>query len=204
MWSNKTNRLVRVFTPFFLLLVGVIVVNFTIEDLIIIQQTPVPGTATIVDRPQNEVTNTPRSSVGGLEPISTAIANATEMPTIAPVPISDPTPTMFPREIITLTGPPEDSRFSISAPLSFYWFSDKQLSAGETFKLFLMNDSNEKLVGTLSEPNMGSAFQINFIPENSGISPGEYYWRIAVSSQEGDRILGESEQRLITLVDTEE
>jgi hypothetical protein len=204
MWRNKTNRLVRVFTPFLLLLVGVLVVNFNIEDLIDLQQTPVQGTPAIIDLPENGVVNTPTPLMSGLEPISTAIANATEMPTRSPEPIIDPSPTLFPRETITLTGPPEGSRFSISTPLSFYWFSDKQLSEGVSFKLFLINDSIEKLAGIVSEPNMGSAFQVNLIPENSGISPGEYYWKVIVSTQEGDSILGESERRLITLVETEE
>jgi hypothetical protein len=204
MWRNKTNRLVRVFTPFFLLMVGVLVLNFNIEYLSIFQQTPVPGTSTINDQPENRVINTPTPFISGLEPISTAISNATEMPTISPEPIIVPSPTMLPREIITLTGPPEKSRFSISTPLSFYWFSDKQLSEGESFKLFLINDSIEKLAGSVSEPNMGSAFQVNFIPENSGFSPGDYHWKVAVTSQEGDRILGESEQRLIILVESEE
>ena len=204
MWRNKTNRLVRVFTPFLLLLVGVLVVNFNIEDLIDLQQTPVQGTPAIIDRPENGVVNTPTPLMSGLEPISTAIANATEMPTRSPEPIIDPSPTLFPRETITLTGPPEGSRFSISTPLSFYWFSDKQLPEGVSFKLFLINDSIEKLAGIVSEPNMGSAFQVNLIPENSGISPGEYYWKVIVSTQEGDSILGESERRLITLVETEE
>ena len=178
--------------------------NLLILNLIIFQQTPVPGTPTINDQPENGVIKTPTPFISGLEPISTAIANATEMPFISPEPTIDPSPTMFPREIITLSGPPEKSRLSISTPLSFYWFSDKQLSEGESFKLFLINDSIEKLAGTVSEPNMGSAFQVNFIPENSGFSPGDYYWKVAVTSQEGDQILGESEQRLIILVETEE
>jgi hypothetical protein len=204
MWRNKTGRLIRVFAPFFLLLAGVLVINFKVEDLIFFQQTPIPGTPITIDQPLNGNNNTPPPSTGSLEPISTAIANATEMPTRSPESTANPTPTMFPREVITLTGPPEESRFSISTPLSFYWFSDSQLSDGESYKLFLIDDSIEKLVGTVSEPNLGSAFQVNFTPEISGVSPGEYFWKVKVTAQEGAKIMGESERRLITLFETED
>lgn len=203
MRRKKIGRLLRVFTPFTLLLLGFLLVNYNIEDIFVNQQTPVPVPPENIEEPVKHVTATQPSPNDAPPPIATAIAHATEMPTITPAATPKLIPTMLPNDMVKLSGPPAESRFTLSTPLTFYWFANRQLSEGESFKLFLANDTVEKLVGTVSEPNLGNAYQVNFIPESANFSAGEYFWIVKKVQQNEGLILGESDQRSITLLEIE-
>jgi hypothetical protein len=198
---KKMGRLLRVFTPFALLLVGLIVLNIRIEDSPTPQPSPVPTSSSKQKPTSSEIKPSPTGNKG-LETIATAIINATEMPTLSPEKTPQPTSTLLPRDIVTLTGPPDQSRLSLSDPLTFYWFARRALSEGEYFALYVINSNEETLVGTLSEPNLGRAFQVNFIPESYGLSTGEYDWIVKIVDREKDVILGESDKRSISLIET--
>lgn len=203
MWRKKAGRLIRVFTPFTLLLAGFLLVNYKIEDVFVFQQSSTPTTPEKIETPAGQTAATPPPTNGGPPPIATAIAHATEMPTITPVATSQLIPTLLPNDSVQLSGPPVESRFSLSTPITFYWFANRLLSEGESFKLFLANDTVEKLVGTVSEPNIGEAYQVNFIPESAGLSAGEFFWTVKIVKDNGGLILGESDWRSITLLEVE-
>ncbi|MFL7839133.1 MAG: hypothetical protein ACK2U0_09460 [Candidatus Promineifilaceae bacterium] len=201
------GRFLRVFTPFIVLLIGVLIFNYKIVDSFFSQQPSNPTTTQITREPiRVDLLTTPLAN-DDQKSIATAIANATAMPTASPQatssPTSSPAPTMLPENMVTLSGPPVDSRFPRSVPISFYWYSDRDLTEGESFALVLTNDSEEKSAGSLSEPNMGNAYQINFVPEADGLSAGDYFWMIKIIDQESGSTLGESETRSITLIDNE-
>mgnify|MGYP001816160754 CR=1 FL=1 len=194
------GRLLRVFTPFIILLVVLLVLNYKIEEINFFQKPPLTNTPEHIEQQAKSVTGTQIPADGEPKPIATAIANATEQPTKSPEATQTPIPTLLPSNLVTLTGPPAESRFSLSAPLTFYWYADKQLSEGESFELFLANDAGEKLVSRIFKPNMGTAYQVNFIPDSLDISPGEYFWGVKFMQREEDHMLGESDRRSITLI----
>jgi hypothetical protein len=198
------GRLLRVFTPFTLLLAGLIILNYTIEDYSLFQPSPVPGVSLESSEPTVVVTSDNPAENDRPESIATAIANATPVPTRFPEVTQTPVATLLPKETFTLTGPPAGSRLSISLPLTFYWVADRDLAEGESFELFLVQDNDEIFVGSLSEPNLGNAYQVNFIPESKDLFPGNYYWMVKVVEKDGGSILGESERRTITLVSAED
>jgi hypothetical protein len=204
MQRNQMGRFLRVFTPFTLLLVGLLILNYRIENSPTSQITPEPISLSNTQQPTPSETVPSSSRSNRPETIATAIINATAMPTLSTEPTPQPTPTLLPGDFVTLIGPPGQSRFSLSTPLNFYWFANRALSEGESFAVYLVNGNEESLVGEISEPNLGTAYQVDFLPQGSGLPAADYNWLVKIVDQEKDVVLGESERRPITLIETDQ
>ena len=204
MQRKQMGRFFRVFTPFTLLLVGLLILNYRIEDSPTTQSSLEP--TSLLNTQVPTPSETKPTSIGNSRPetIATAIINATAMPTLSPESTPQPTPTLLPRDIVNLIGPPGQSRVSLSAPLTFYWFANRALSEGESFAVYLVNGNEETFIGEISESNLGSAYQVSFLPEKSGFSAADYYWLVKLVDQERGVILGESERRSIALIESDQ
>lgn len=201
MWRKKPVRFLRVFTPFALLFVGLVILNFRIENAAFVQQPLVEDTPEVTKQPTEELNGTPIPVNDHQTPVATAIANKVEP---SPVPI-EPTltwkPTLIPGEVALLIGPPSESRFSVSSPLTFYWYQAQQIREDQVFALVIVGEDFEELVGLVSEPNLGSGYQVHILPEDLGFSAGEYYWQVRLLQQDGDVLMGDSEQRTINILE---
>lgn len=203
MWRNKTGRLLRVFAPFAILFVGLVILNFRIDDTAFIQRQIVDGPPKGTKQPTEEPTGTPIPINDHQIPVATAIANIVEpSPTpLEPTPTSKPT--LIPSEVATLTGPPSESRFSLSSPLSFFWYPAQQIREDQAFALVIVGEGFEELVGLVSEPNLGTGYQVYILPEEFGFSAGNYSWQVRLLQQQGDILIGSSGPRSINFVEAE-
>lgn len=201
MWRKRMVRLLRVFAPFTILLVGLLLLNLSIDEATFFQQSPTKDAALVIERPTEIATGSPAPDGSHRKPIATAVAYATESPTRITEATASPIPTLLPGAIATLTGPPAGSRFSLSSPLAFYWYPASQLAEDHVFALFIEGDDGEELLGVLSEPNLGTGYQVHIDPESIGLSAAEYQWQVRLQQQNGDVLLGSSEKRSLNLVE---
>lgn len=198
--AKKIGRLLRVFSPFVILLAALVLVNLQISEATSRPvAAPTSATAT-AERPLQNQAVAPSSDSILQTPIATAIAYATESISTAATPTFTPVPTLLPAETVVLAGPPPGSQFSLSTPLAFYWQMERPLEDGNIFRLYLVGDDPEELVGELSEPNLGKGYQIHVIPEDLGLSAGDYYWEVRLIRQPDNLNLGISERRPLRLI----
>jgi hypothetical protein len=201
MWRKKAGRLLRVFAPFTILFVGLAILNFRIEDANSSPRLPVKEAIEAADQGTKVPAGTPITVNIRQTPVATAIANAVERSPVSLEPTPTSKATLLPSEVATLTGPPSESQFSLSSPLAFYWYSTRELAEDQAFALVIIGGENEEIVGLVSEPNLGSGYQVHIVPENFGFSTGEYYWQVRLLQREGDVLIDGSHQRLINFVE---
>ena len=201
MWRKKAGRLLRVFAPFTILFVGLAILNFRIEDATSSPLLPVEEAINTAEQATKVPVGTPITVNVRQTPIATAIANAIEPSPVSLEPTPTSKPTLLPSEVATLTGPPSESQFSLSSPLAFYWYSTRELAEDQAFALVIIGGENEEIVGLVSEPNLGSGYQVHIVPENFGFSAGEYYWQVRLFQREADVLIDGSHQRPINFVE---
>lgn len=208
MWRKKAGRLLRIFAPFTILLVGLAILNFRIVDAtsllrLPVEKAPVEKAIEAADQATKVPAGTPITANIRQTPIATAIANAVEPSPVSLEPTPTSKPTLLPSEVATLTGPPSESQYLLSSPLAFYWYSTRELAEDQAFALVIIGGENEEIVGLVSEPNLGSGYQVHIVPEDFGFSAGEYYWQVRLLQREGDVLTDGSHQRLINFLEAE-
>jgi hypothetical protein len=109
-------------------------------------------------------------------------------------------PTRFPRGAIQLKGPPDDSIFPLHAPITIYWDWPYGKEESYHFFVYLIDDSNEYLVGSAAEPSMGNhGYQLNFIPADTINFPGTFHIEIRLEEKETLFVSASSDPRKLTL-----
>jgi hypothetical protein len=78
---------------------------------------------------------------------------------------------------ITLMGPPDNSSFPQNGSVSFYWTFSEQLQPGQQFVLFMQQNGQALPLGALTEPNLGSGFQLMIDLRDVAVS-GTAVWQI--------------------------
>lgn len=114
------------------------------------------------------------------------------------------TPQITPRGqtiTISILGPPTNSSFSKDTPVSIYWnWPDANLNEGYRFSVYIIDDFEERIVGTANEPALGShGFQINFLPDDLNITPGTYQLEIRLESDSSDTVIAKSDLQNLEL-----
>jgi hypothetical protein len=193
--SGRSARFVRVFSPFLLLLFGLIFANYMVENRR--ENANLLGTSVpAAERPptQDSEATAPAAST----PFSTAVASMESASSATPLAFATAVPTLLPERVARLAGPPADSSFPMAAPVQFYWESVAAPVKGEAFALYLVGEETELLVGLFEEPNLGTGYQARFVALESGILVGQYHWEVRLVNQDEDMIVGRSERRFIS------
>ncbi len=202
--GDRLWRPVKVFTPFAVLLIVLLILNFGYAAGTDLWAEALAGRATVVPEAAAERAAETGSPAGGdAALIATAIAGPLAEPTV--VAEETATPAIMPSfrgPIAALVGPPAGSLFSLSAPLTFYWYAEEalELAKGQTMGLFLVGDGGETLVGEMNEPNLGTGYQLAFSPEAHGLPAGAYYWQVRLLDGQQNVALAWSEEREIRFI----
>ena len=172
---GKSGRLIRIFSPFVLLVVVLVAFYFV--------------TSMTKSESENETAdNKPSPS---MKPTGNANTSTTASPTshtnvtITVTQQSNkvertPLPPMPPINAqIQLIGPPPDSSFHLEDPLSTIWTWPLPQEAGQQFAVFLVTDENEFLAGTVKDPSLGDfGYQLTYSPGDVVNSEGTYLLQI--------------------------
>lgn len=129
---------------------------------------------------------TPWAVAGGPGAATAAAATATAMPA----------PTLGP---IALLGPPAGSAFRPADAVVFYW-SAPTAGPGQQFELFLAAGDETIRLGVVAAANLGQAYQLQAAPGAAVGQPGIYSWFVVATDSAGDAIIGQSENRPITIL----
>ncbi|MFN2164084.1 MAG: hypothetical protein ACK2UN_18595 [Candidatus Promineifilaceae bacterium] len=193
--NSKIGRFLRVFAPFFILLVLLALLNYRIGSVEPARQ-PVAVTTTEVTKATSATAPRATPETGQRQAaIATAIPNATISIPLTVEPTQTPVATWAPEEVARLTGPPPSSRFSTDVPLSFYWQAGRSLPEQYLYRLYITDNETTELVAELSEPNLGSAFAVNLLAEEVDLESGDYFWQVRLVQQPGEIDMGASEKR---------
>lgn len=162
MW-NRLPRVVRVFTPFFLLVIAVLLYRAW--------DSPAPAPETLPPAmPQADTEPLPANAVPTAVPATTAVPIVdTAVPTRASLP---------PGPLVRLAGPPTGAVLPLTAPTSFYWTADYVPLEDQRFDVVIIAPSGETVVGGLQSPNLGERYQVRAIPAELGLGSGEYQWAV--------------------------
>jgi hypothetical protein len=107
-----------------------------------------------------------------------------------------PAPTVGP---IALLGPPAGSAFRPDDAVTFYW-SAPAAGPEQEFVVYLMAGDEMTPLGSVATANLGQAYQLQAAPGAAVGEPGIYSWFVVVTGAAGDAIIGQSENRPITIV----
>ncbi|MCP4417737.1 MAG: hypothetical protein GY805_14025 [Chloroflexi bacterium] len=184
--TKLRKRLFYTLISFLFLLLGILIINWTAQDKQLNE----------VSRGQTAVSHTPTS----------IISNRTRSPillaTILPA-TPEPTPTFAPTPIpqlsnsanINLIGPPSNSNFTQNNLVSFYWTYSEEQQPGQQFVLILQQNGQEMLLGKLTEPNLGSGYQLMIDLGNVAVS-GTAVWQVRLQWSSGEQRLIAAERSL--------
>lgn len=150
-------------------------------------------TVTMTPSPTNTLTSTATLSPTNT-PTSTATPSPTNIPTLTntptstatPIPTNTPTPTSTPRisptllEAPTLLGPEDNTTFGQQDEIRLQWQWTGTLSPSEVFVIRLWRVNNEPATGTVQRT-------LERVLDSSIISPGTYFWDIAVGNLNDDK-----------------
>lgn len=191
--THELQRLFRVFSPFLLILVSVLIVNIWFAGEVKYQP---PASALTNASPVIKVTER------GIEESMLEMSVATAIPYQPLQETPSPTSTsavveLSASEVATLIGPPVGSRFSADVPITFYWHGTTPLSEDQYFGLYLLSNGSEMLISTLDEPNLGTGYQSRFDPQAVEVDEGQYAWAVRLLHAGDNNTLGESERRPI-------
>lgn len=181
-------RWVYVLTPFFLLLLCLVLIN----ALPILTARPSPA----LGPPTPQQSTADGTAVTTAIPATASPTTAAELPSPTAVP---PTPTLPPDSAIILLGPPDDGRFRVTDVVSFYGQWPLPLADEQQMVLYIRANGQEMLLGALDEPNMGQAYRWTATVEALG-ETAVIDWFIRLQSKNSDAILLESEVRTLQIL----
>lgn len=123
--------------------------------------------------------------------------------TVTPSPTATPyiPPTFPPGTEIQLLGPPPESRFSVGDALSFYWKWPLALAENQYFALYLHNNTQEWLLGTVKEPNIGDSYRLQVMATDFVKTAATFNWYVQLETTLSDNNLAVSERRALTLIE---
>ncbi len=198
-YLGKSTRLIRIFSPFALLVIGLVAIYFIasiakseseneIFDIVPSPSMIATGNANMsipaspTSRTNATVTATQRSNKIDMMPLpSTPLANAQ----------------------IQLLGPPPDSSFYLDDPLSAIWLWPLPRETGQQFAIYLVTDENEYLAGTVKDPSIGAfGYQLTYFPGDVVSSEGTYHLQIRLQQIRPQVDLVSSVPRLLTFIDS--
>lgn len=190
--QHTLKRLARAFTPFMLLLLGVMLYYAWAarDEGEVAQQTATLPAANATDS----------SAESGI----TAAAVSTSQPveTLAPVATAIPTATLPAGDLARLVGPPTKSFFPLGTAISFYWTSTYAPRENQAYGVFVTNELSEKLVGTVESPNFGRQFQLRVQSADLGLEPGHYSWDVRLLEEGNPTARWQSLPRSFIIEDT--
>ncbi len=134
--------------------------------------------------------------------INETAVSPTHPPTAAtatPQPTPTIRPTLPPEAQISLQGPPVDSTLFVNQTITFYWQWPVELAEGDVLTLYLLTADVEIIVGSQSEPNLGTQYQHQLTPDQLNIAPQAVQWQVRLSNHLGEELLV-SDKRPLTLL----
>lgn len=197
----KAGRLLRVFTPFMILLAGLAVLNYQVANGTSLQAKPTAAPTPVIKEIEAVAEGAGVPVNSEQIPIATAIKNGIPSSPEPPKPTPSLTPSPPSDDAALLLGPPAESLFILSSPVTFYWQSDRMVEEDQSFALLLSDEAGEQVAFMVSEPNLGSSYQGHLIPESLDLPPGDYLWQVKLMQQPADIVLAVSDQRSITFTD---
>lgn len=183
------GRVARIVSPLLFLLGMIAILNFW----------PNAGNQGEVPAGITAVTSTP------LIPLpsgtSTAIATTTP-PLLAPTATITPMPTatLPPDAVVRLLGPPADALFRTTDTITFYWQWPAPMEEGQFFQLILFTATEQIVLGQMSEPNLGTQFNLQWVAHQALEPELVGQWQIELRSPTG-AVLRSSEQRIIRFLE---
>jgi hypothetical protein len=108
--------------------------------------------------------------------------------------------TIPPDTAVQLLGPPPESTFPINDTVSFYWHWPQPLAEDQRFALYLLADDQERLLGIVDEPNLGTSFRLSASPGEFVETTGTIQWQVRLESELLEYPLTESKVRSIALI----
>jgi uncharacterized protein YkwD len=85
-----------------------------------------------------------------------------------------------------------------SGQIVFSWNWPAQLKSTEQFTVYLNGSSSPIPIGSVSEPSLGTLYQLAFTPATTPDLLGEYQWQVKLENSRGAEILS-SEPRLLVI-----
>lgn len=126
----------------------------------------------------------------------TAVPTATAIPSATPTPL--PTPTIPVTATITLMGPPDHAVFATTDMISFYWRWPLPLAEGQLFSLYQLTETEDIILGSLTEPNVGSSYRLRIPATRLAETAVIPQWTIRLETTTHDTLVS-SESRSLTL-----
>ena len=163
------------------------------------QATAVAGTTrTATAAPPVAGTDVPGDGFGIVAGLATpwAVPGGPGEPTATP----EPTPTLL-AATINLIGPPTESFFRAGDVVTFYWNSPEPLGPDQRFIVYVLDDGDQAILGTVSDINLGLGYQLSAIVGQSVVEAGRFSWLVVLEDEQSGAIIGRSEMRPITLID---
>ncbi|MEM7116626.1 MAG: hypothetical protein AAF614_29600 [Chloroflexota bacterium] len=150
-------------------------------------------------QPTSLPTTTATAAPPTLTPAAVSPTEPAQETAVLPRPTSQPTVTATPfpdSSGITLLGPPADSTLIQKNPIPFYWSWPHPLAESDFFVVYLRQEGEEVVLGSVAEPNLGQIYQL------VATSPvwGEASWFVRLESRETAVFLQESPARPIQIV----
>ncbi len=155
---------------------------------------------TLAALPTNTPTLSQRPTPLSLPPTASLQLNPTQqtLPTVtesAPIPTPYSQPIYTDSDVITLFGPPENSTFSSTNTLLFYWQWGQQLKEDQSFTLYFFIDGEIKPIASLEEANVGGAYRLSVDMEEDAQTAVSLQWFIQLHSIHTDTPLRTSDIR---------
>ncbi len=147
--------------------------------------TPLRATA-IAEQPAAASTAAPQGLIGQATPWGAAGLEPTATATVAVVAPG----------AIALYGPPAGSRFGAGDAVSFYWSWPDALAEGQRFVLYLVSGDERQPLGQVDETNLGRAYQLRVLVEETG----EFRWEVVLEDAATGATIGASENRAISIM----
>ncbi len=180
--SPNKKRIIRVFLPFLMLLLGFFTYSFFNNIFDRTERAPVTSTTGLevsAASSTKEIITTPITEMGTPSPTTFDSTFRIEE-TATPIPIK------FTADDLKIKGPPSESAFTLDSPVTLYWtWPDNYIKKQHQFSVYLLGEFEEWLIGTRDEPSLGDfGYHINFTPGKIVESPGKYDIEIRLEQKE--------------------
>ena len=187
--QHTTKRLLRIFTPFMLLLLGLVLyyaMAGTGPEELGLRLTPAPEPTAI-------------DSSAGVGVSTAAPLTSDPVATLTPAPTAVPTAVLPAGDLVSLAGPPAESIFPSTTTISFYWTSAYEPVDGQVYGVFIKSATSEVLAGTVESANFGRQFQLQVRPADLTLAPGDYEWDVRLLQEGSTAARWQSAPRYFTI-----
>ncbi len=189
------GRLIRIFSPFALLMIGLAAVYFVAG---MAKTEPENETVSIIPSPSITPTGSSNPSIPA-SPTSRTNVTITATQQILKIDTTPQPPTPPANAQIQLVGPPPDSSFYLDDALSTIWTWPIPQKTGQQFAIYLITDENEFLAGTVKDPSLGAyGYQLTYFPGDVVDSEGTYLLQIRLQQIRTEMDLATSIPRKLT------